>query len=137
MITFNEQTFIDSCPQWQALYAKGLAWCTSGLTGLTSSGVAPFHQPTSLSKRNDKRQVVYAVFNDASESEAPEFCFFEDDYVEGFARFKSKPSARLYVSFLPMNGNMPMEIWLNNEDYIDAHHGNCMAWYQQTKSWGI
>lgn len=41
MLVFEKDMFLGSDPHWQNLYAKGLAWCSSGITGLTSSGIAP------------------------------------------------------------------------------------------------
>lgn len=137
MIKFEEDMFVGSDERWQKLYAQGLAWCVSGIKGLESSGINPYHQATPPYDSNDARKIVYAVYDNSSNGESPDYCFFEDDYINGFRRFSEMKSAKLLVSYLRATSDCPTCVWNDNKDYIDNHHGNSKHWSQQLNSWQI
>lgn len=147
MIKFTKETFLNSDEVWSNRYAMGLCWCGSGLSGISSSGVNPYHQATPLEERNDKsRKVVYAIYNysgkidDNGEVEKL-CCFFEDDYVKGFKKykdFKEKIDIKLFVGFLKVdnsNENDPLKTWNDNEEYLNSSHANSLHWSDEKKAW--
>ena len=137
MLVFEKEMFLDSESKWQSLYAEGLAWCASGIKGLSSSGIAPFHIATPLNERDNSSKVVYAIYDEDSDEATPSECFFEDDYIEGFYHFSQMKNATLYVSFLKVGTALQTasQVWTNNEDYLEACHGNYLHWNLKHKSW--
>lgn len=101
----------------------------------TYSGVIPFTQSPLFNGNSDKRQVVYAIFDESKNDMYPCHCFFEDECIEGFAMYRKMPSAKLWVSYLHVNDTCPKKVWDNNEDYMDEHHGNVLGWYEKYNAW--
>lgn len=147
MLEYTPDDFDGFDPAWQKIYFGGHAQCHAGITGLRSSGIAPFHAPVSFHNRNPSRAVVYAIIDcdaDSGMDDNEPFyreAFFEDDYVAGFARYRAMRNARLLVSFMRVTDpkSTPMQIWMHsvNQAYLSAHHGNALHWSDQWNMWAI
>lgn len=134
MIHFRADMFLNSDAKWQELYASGLRWCPNGIQALEYSGVSPYHLPVPLEKRNEDRQVVYAIYNQIDCNKDAHY-FFEDDYKEAFAIFNSLEGAVLAVSYLKNYGSCPKKTWANNQEYMMESHSNLLRWSKKFKSW--
>ena len=134
MLKFTKEMF-NGTSNWQQAYFDGRAWSTNGIEGLKTSGINPYHVALSLDERlKNNRRVVYAIYEMYNQD--PTFCFFEDDYIEGFKKFteiKKKnydddDSTKLYVSYLNANSSNPFEVWINGERYMNGNHSRLLHW---------
>jgi hypothetical protein len=138
-VVFTPDMFVGD-KEWQERYASGRCRDHSGIVGLRTSEINPYHPTIKDRSTNPLIMVVYQIINNITGHVS---WWFENEYEAAFAEFRRQLDANPYEEYrmfliaavIPKTGTAERS-WrdfFDNGEHDD--HNHTMYWKEKYNSW--